>query len=796
MARFLAACLVVAAAGWLYAWTPATFPTQGFSREPAEFYPELAQALLQGHAHLERQPDTRLLRLADPYDPAQNAPYRVDNLSYFAGRYYLYMGVGPALLLFAPVKLLTGFYPSQAWAVIGFCLLGLAAGIGTVLRLAKAAVLPPSPALFTWISLVLAFASGHWVVLPGTLAQEVAVAGGYAFAMVALFACTRALFSERARVWFALASLAFGAAVASRPSYVFASVALLPPFLCWWSRQGRRGSPAFWSAALAAAAPLLAVVVALLAYNHARFGSIFEFGQHYLLGGWDQRRLPASAGSAGLANAWRYLVAPGHYSRDFPFVTARSPLAIGVFLNLPWLWLAPIAFRALARRSGAAAARAMGASALLLAAANLLVLIFLPSGGSGAGSPSANARYELDFLPDLILGVSIGFLLAAAELKAAGLAKRCLGMAAGATAAVSILSGLSLNFERFPPESYRRLSLALDLPDFALRSLGPPAFGPVGLDVTFPASAVGRYEPLVESGGASAANLLYAFFPAKDEIQFGFVGTGMRGPLSDRIPISPGPVHHLEVSLGALDPPLGYPTLARFSEAQVAYLKRNLQVNLDGRTVFAAVACCYPASPRSVRFGENRLLPDYSADRFSGRILSIRRLAIVAPDEAHLPPPAYGAVRLILRLPRGESGRCEPLVVSGLPQAGDFLFVRYLDGHHLSLGLDHWGGRGVETPPLAVDYSVEHTVEISMGSLYPPAQHRLLAALTPADRDRLKHQVTCTWDGKPVLAIDRETYDSSPYDVTIGLNAIGGSTCDYAFTGRVVSAARLAPIAR
>ena len=121
----------------------------------------------------------------------------------------------------------------------------------------------------------------------------------------------------------------------------------------------------------------------LLAYNRVRFGHILEFGQRDQLGNWNQLKLASSYRHRG-ENAWRYLLAPARYSRYFPFVSAPTWIAVSVLPHVPWLWLAPLAAWALFRKGAPGAARALGASALILAATNLLTLIFLPSGNPAA----------------------------------------------------------------------------------------------------------------------------------------------------------------------------------------------------------------------------------------------------------------------------------------------------------------------------------------------------------------------------------------------------------------------------
>src|SRR5271170_7732742 len=79
-------------------------------REPGEawhHYEYLVDGFLHGHASLSVQPAPQLLALADPYDPAQNGPWRLWDASLYHGKFYLYFGPTPVLLMF-PWRVLTG----------------------------------------------------------------------------------------------------------------------------------------------------------------------------------------------------------------------------------------------------------------------------------------------------------------------------------------------------------------------------------------------------------------------------------------------------------------------------------------------------------------------------------------------------------------------------------------------------------------------------------------------------------------------------------------------------------------
>lgn len=92
-----------------------------FSREARGYHQMQAEAFLAGRLSLAVKPAPELLALPDSYDPAANAPYRVHDLSLYRGKYYMYWGPAPALLWFAPFRILTGFHFSENMATALFC---------------------------------------------------------------------------------------------------------------------------------------------------------------------------------------------------------------------------------------------------------------------------------------------------------------------------------------------------------------------------------------------------------------------------------------------------------------------------------------------------------------------------------------------------------------------------------------------------------------------------------------------------------------------------------------------------
>ena len=138
-------------------------------------------------------------------------------------------------------------------------------------------------------------------------------------------------------------------------------------------------------------------------------------------------------------------------------------------------------------------------------------------------------------------------------------------------------------------------------------------------------------------------------------------------------------------------------------------------------------------------------------------------------------------MRLVLPSP-APTGIRELLLVSGVSRAGNIVYIHYLGGGEIRLGIDHSGTPGMESRPIRVPFGGEHILQIAMGALFPSAANG-----PPPQHLRV------LLDGDAVIDAEQDTYASSPYDVTVGANAIGGSTCAYAFTGKILRVERVPP---
>src|SRR5580698_8066559 len=119
-----------------YAWMarPA-IPQYGLLEPGQQHFNQLVAGFRSGHLSLAQAPPPELAKLADPYDPAQNANYRLHDASYYHGRFYIYYGITPVLVLFWPYFEITRHYLAQKYAVAIFCTVGFLAGAVLVWQL-------------------------------------------------------------------------------------------------------------------------------------------------------------------------------------------------------------------------------------------------------------------------------------------------------------------------------------------------------------------------------------------------------------------------------------------------------------------------------------------------------------------------------------------------------------------------------------------------------------------------------------------------------------------------------------
>ena len=74
-------------------------------------YSEMADNLLAGRISFDYGDETELLQLQNPYDPNERRQTGVKfhwDYAFYNGKYYMYFGIVPTIILFLPYRIITG----------------------------------------------------------------------------------------------------------------------------------------------------------------------------------------------------------------------------------------------------------------------------------------------------------------------------------------------------------------------------------------------------------------------------------------------------------------------------------------------------------------------------------------------------------------------------------------------------------------------------------------------------------------------------------------------------------------
>jgi len=492
-------------------------PWDGDLHNAWHHYEYMAEGFLRGHTYLSVDPDPRLLILPDPYDPAANKPYRIWDASLYQGKYYLYYGPAPAVVLMLPWRALTGQALPQRLAVAAFAVFGLA-GLALLFREVRNRHFPRlSSAALGGIIIVAFHASWLPVILRRPAFWEMPIVSAVAFLWWAIYFLWKFQDSGGRARWAVGGGAALALLMGCRVTFVFAAVATSLLFLLPVAGPGPRGARK-WGAAFAAGGVAFAGGVALLLYNHARFGSWLEFGQSYQLWGEEYRGLHFFSPRNILFNIQTYLLSLPEIGPYFPFlhpfwtddrpagymgfeeiygVIFMVPVQLAGLIGCAWAWR---------NRAGRGARATAVAVAAAVCASVLSAMILFSWGG-------ACSRYIAELVAGWTVATCVGLMAVFGSEPGArpGRAVRILAAAAAcwSVACVWLASAEYRGFmARTNPRAYAMLAHALDYPSQWLAREKGIRFGPVGMVIRIPPGPPGTRTTLMASGRPQRVNQL------------------------------------------------------------------------------------------------------------------------------------------------------------------------------------------------------------------------------------------------------------------------------------------------
>ncbi len=372
-------------------------------------YEVMAESLLNGHIYMDYDDiDPRLLEMDNPYDTMKRVELDVSvhwDHAFYNGRYYMYFGVVPVLLVFLPFRVITGTALLSYQGTQVFTALFIV-GVFFLFRLLARKFFPS----LTWgayLSMSAAFSMmSVWYVAGTPALYCTAIASGICMEVWSLYFFARAVWDSssetRATLWGVLGSLMGALAFGCRPPVALANL-LAVPMLVHYVR-GRRWDRRLLGQIAAVALPYLVVGAALMAYNYARFENPFEFGQSYQITVTDQSSYGNLLSRFDLCKVVNGLLSNfllfNAVEPEFPYVSISSAL-----INFP---VCIFALFCLAQRDTLALMKARRFRSFI---AILLLLPILITVSEVLMSPWLLERYRSDFywLMGLLCFLSFGF---------------------------------------------------------------------------------------------------------------------------------------------------------------------------------------------------------------------------------------------------------------------------------------------------------------------------------------------------------------------------------------------------
>lgn len=292
-------------------------------------YNELADAILEGRYYLDITTDPTLAQLENPYDPdARNmagASAQWDH-AYHEGKYYVYFGILPSLLVNLPIKALTNievkpifnicltipFFVVMSWFLIYAIFRKFNKEGGSLLVYMMLSTL-----FVTGVGTAFVMVWPDMYTVPIFTALTLSISG--LFCWLTAFKKDDTLSVPKLLA----GSLLLALTSATRPQMLLTIFIAIPLFYNTVFKERRLFSKESIPQTLAFVLPVVMVALFMMHYNFARFGSPFDFGANYNLTTNDMtsRGISLARIPQGI---FAYILQPLNIKGVFPYITSAS----------------------------------------------------------------------------------------------------------------------------------------------------------------------------------------------------------------------------------------------------------------------------------------------------------------------------------------------------------------------------------------------------------------------------------------------------------------------------------------
>ena len=289
-----------------------------------------------GSTALLEQPPEAWLKLNNPYSPAARSASNQSGLYdvvLYNGKYYVYFGVTPLLILYAPFNIIFPHHlPSASLATMCFALLSILALFLALRELLILFEIRPNFVALIAVALALPSASLVFYLQACAAIYYIPLLSAMAFCALCIFFGLRAARCHTSwrRPLFVLAGLSFALQLGSRPNSVLATVFFIAPLFISILFDAVSSYMSKIKDALAFLLPACSGLTAQLLYNKVRFNSPFNFGNAIQLTNDDLRDNTLSFDPLKLKDMiLNYFLMPFQIKSDFPYIEYQGSVMSG-----------------------------------------------------------------------------------------------------------------------------------------------------------------------------------------------------------------------------------------------------------------------------------------------------------------------------------------------------------------------------------------------------------------------------------------------------------------------------------
>lgn len=294
---------------------------------PTRYYASLAKGFENGHLFVPSTPDPRLEDLQNPYDPLERKGIDTPvDLSYYNGKYYLYWGPVPALVL-VPIQQILHNRVGDLQLTFGFVCGIFLLVTGLLIRI-RDEYFRNLPKWLLGASIFLAGTANPTLFIlnnfMGARIYEASITGGQFFLIGGLIFAIISLRKKTSYENLIFAGTFWALSIGTRLFLFLPVGAMCFILLLSWINQGDDRGQVI-KKVLAISLPLILGAITLGWYNWARFGSVAESGLYYQLAGVNLQKNYGNLIQLGYfpQNFYNYIFHAFSIHPQFPFLHAE-----------------------------------------------------------------------------------------------------------------------------------------------------------------------------------------------------------------------------------------------------------------------------------------------------------------------------------------------------------------------------------------------------------------------------------------------------------------------------------------